>query len=352
MEIRLLKSYDRFIGLIWMALAVNFTIQNMQAAPFTEAALATVFILLAAYPLATYLSTTLLRRAMSRRKMKAFTVQFFLVSAAVTVLLLCALGLFLWLETAGVFVPSELFARSESSPGEIVFNFLLVSLFINFGFCGLRFFEENVRLQEELAHSQMEILKTQINPHFMFNVLNHIHVLMQRDVELASSLLLQYADILRYQLYQAREEQVTVGQEVAFMKNYIEVEKMRWQGRLSVRTRWEVENAGCHLAPLLMVTFIENAFKHATTRRDGQKGYVDITFEGKDKEVTLRVENSGVPHTARPAGNAGNTGNAGSAGIGLDNIRKRLDILYPGRYVLQIGDTDEAYHLCFTLKIS
>lgn len=345
MKIRLLKSYDRFIKLIWVALAVNFTIQNMQAAPFTEAMLATVFILLAAYPLATYLSTTLLRRAMSRKKMKTFTVQFFLVSAAVTVLLLGALCLFLWLEMMGVFAPSELFTRSESSPGEIIFNFLLVSLFINFGFCGLRFFEENVRLQEELAHSQMEILKTQINPHFMFNVLNHIHVLMQRDVELASSLLLQYADILRYQLYQAREEQVTVGQEVAFMKNYIEVEKMRWQGRLSLSTRWEVENTHRCLAPLLMVTFIENAFKHAS-RRNGQKGYVAISFEGKDGEVTLRVENSSVPHAARPAGNTGN------AGIGLDNIRKRLDILYPSRYNLQIEDTDEAYHLCFTLKIS
>lgn len=118
----------------------------------------------------------------------------------------------------------------------------------------------------------MEILKIQINPHFMFNVLNHIHVLMQKDVELASSLLLQYSDILRYQLYRAKEEQVGLWQEVEFLKNYIEVEKLRWRGKLEVTTRWEITDAACPLAPLLMITFIENAFKHVS-RSDTEKGF-------------------------------------------------------------------------------
>lgn len=227
-----------------------------------------------------------------------------------------------------------------NSPVMEVVNSILVSLFINFGFCGLRFFEENMKLQQELAESQMEILKIQINPHFMFNVLNHIHVLMQKDVKLASALLLQYSDILRYQLYHAKEEQVSLGQEVEFLKNYIEVEKLRWKGKLKVTTRWEITDAACLLAPLLMITFIENAFKHVA-RSDTEKGYVDIRLTQQENNICLKVENSKSQLVQVNK----------NSGLGLNNIRKRLDILYPGRYELRMNDTDRIYDLRFTLSV-
>lgn len=341
MKVYLLRTYDRFVLMIWGALAFNFTIQNMQAAPPMESILASVFILLASYPLATYLSTTLLRKAMARRKTSRFMVQFFLISLSITVLLLMFLGCFTWMEMKGIFAPSELFLKNENGAGETVFNFLLVSLFINFGFCGLRFFEENVRLQEELAQSQMEILKMQINPHFMFNVLNHIHVLMQRDVALASSLLLQYSDILRYQLYSGREESITVGQEVEFLRNYVEVEQLRWKGKLTVTTCWETEDPTRRLAPLMMITFIENAFKHVA-RSDAEKGYIGITFRQAGDEVRLEVTNS------RPQLPAGKKA---SSGIGLENIRRRLELLYGGRHKLTVVDTDAAFSITLILNL-
>lgn len=341
MKINLLKNYDRFVILIWIALGINFFVQYSLYGILVEAFLASSCILVFAYPMTTYLSTTLLRRAIQKRKIKLFLLQFLLFSALTALFLLISGAIFAMLEIRGVFSGSDLFS-SLNSPAQEVLNVVLVSCFINFGFCGLRFFEENMRLQQELTESQMEILKTQINPHFMFNVLNHIHVLMQQDVELASSLLLQYSDILRYQLYHAKEERVTIGQEIEFLKNYVEVEKLRWKGKLDVTTRWKMENRAFTLAPLLMITFIENAFKHVA-RLDSEKGYVDIEMIQKEKIVSLKVENSKSQLAVK---------NKKNSGIGLANIRKRLDILYPGRYELKVDETDQIYNLLFILKVN
>lgn len=337
MKMTLLKNYNYFVALIWVILGINFTFQYSMYAPFSEALLAVAALLLSAYPLTTYLSTTLLHKALKTRKMARFILQFVFFSALMALLLLGGGYLFMVLEVRGVFPGSELFSDVKSPTKEVI-NAALVGLFINFGFCGLRFFEENMKLQQELAESQMEILKIQINPHFMFNVLNHIHVLMQKDVELASSLLLQYSDILRYQLYRAKEKQVTLGEEVAFLKNYVEVEKLRWKGKLQVTTRWEITDATCLLAPLLMITFVENAFKHVA-RSDTEKGYVDIRLRQQDDRICLDVKNS--------KSQLAQTGK--SSGLGLSNIRKRLDILYPGRYELKIEDTDRTYEVQFAV---
>lgn len=340
MKIEVLKNYDRFVVLIWVALGMNFLFQYSQYGPFLESLLASCCILVFAYPMTTYLSTTLLRRVLQKKKIKVFLIQFLLFSIITALFLLVSGCIFSKLERLGVFPDSRLFSGLVA-PTQEVLNIVLVSLFINFGFCGLRFFEENMKLQQELAESQMEILKTQINPHFMFNVLNHIHVLMQKDIELASSLLLQYSDILRYQLYQAKEEEVTIGQEVEFLKNYVEVEKLRWKGKLDVITRWEMENHTCTLAPLLMITFIENAFKHVA-RSDSEKGSVNIELLQRGMVVSLKVENSKSQQAVT---------NKKNSGIGLANIRKRLDILYPGQYELDIDETDRIYNLLFTLKM-
>lgn len=339
MKITLFRNYNSFVILIWGMIGINFIHQYSLYTSLVEAILATACLLLFAYPMTTYLSTTLLRKAMKEKNMKWFILHFMFFSFLTTLLLMGCGYIFMELEKYGVFSDAKFFSDINSPVKEVI-NTALVSLFINFGFCGLRFFEATLELRQELTESQMEILKTQMTPHFMFNVLNHIHVLMQKDVELASSLLLQYSDILRYQLYQAREEQVTIGQEVEFMKKYIEVEKLRWKGKLNVVTRWEIENATYKLAPLLMITFIENAFKHVA-RSDTEKGYVDISLTGSGRRVDLSVENTKSQLAVVDRKNSG---------IGLSNIRRRLDFLYPGKYELVVEDTGRIYRLRFTLK--
>lgn len=340
MKINLLKNYNYFILLIWGALWLNFLFQYTLCASFGEGLAGSCAIVLLSYPLTTWLSTTLTRKAMIKRKMLRFIIQFFGISWAISMGLVGLSLFFRHLESTGFFPPSELLEDNKGPFYEYI-NSLLVALFINFGFCGLRFFEENLKLQNELAHSQLEILRNQINPHFMFNVLNHIHVLMQKNVGLASTLLLQYADILRYQLYNGRQEYVSIGQETDFLKNYVEIEKLRWKNNLDVKTSWKIADEHRQLPPLLLIPFIENAFKHAS-RSGKKKGHIKIIMEQASKTLTLIVENS-----CNPVKIPGKE----DSGIGMENIRKRLDILYPGKYRLEIGKTETHYRSALFITI-
>lgn len=337
------KHIDRFILIVWIFLWLNFLIRYMRYASFAEAFAATSCLILCFYPFTAYLSTKLLRKAMARHSILPFLLRFFLFTLVSTVLLIiCTLGM-IYLENQGVFGTSRLFSTPDYMFPEFLDTFLL-ALIVNFGFCGLRFFEENMKLQKELAETQMQILRGQINPHFMFNVLNHIHVLMRSNVELASSLLLQYSDILRYQLYSGNSEHISIEQEVDFLRNYIEVEKLRWRDKIEVQTNWQIEDRDTKIPPLLMITFVENAFKHVS-RSSSEKGGIDISLKQSGNVMRLTVENTVsaivLPEDKKRKG----------TGIGLANVRKRLDILYPGKYELSIDSTDQSYRSVLMLKL-
>jgi LytS/YehU family sensor histidine kinase len=276
---------------------------------------------------------------MRQKKMLLFVGQFFLVSAISAIFIPAILYGFLYLEESGIFPPSELLL-GRSVFGIMYINALLVALFVNFGFCGLRFYEENMKLHEALVQSQLQILHQQINPHFMFNVLNHINILMLEDVDLASSLLIKYSKILRHQLNSEKNRKVSIEQEVQFLKDFIDIEKVRWGNELTINCSWKVEDNDKEFPPLLLITFIENAFKHVS--RGISEAYVKINFEQTAKSVCLEIENS--------KSNIQQEKDSVS-GLGLDNIRKRLDILYANDYSLTIKDSETTYYTKLVIKI-
>jgi LytS/YehU family sensor histidine kinase len=209
-------------------------------------------------------------------------------------------------------------------------------LLINLGFCGLRFYYEHTKLQQAHLRSQLHFLQEQINPHFMFNVLNNIHILMQKDLELASAQLVKYSDILRYQLYNGKNEWVALKEEIQFLKDVIEVEKMRWGHSLKVQTQWNIIDGEKVIPPLLLITFIENAFKHVS-RSLSETGYINILAEQQEGQLYLEVVNS--KSIKYPQQNK----NAVTSGIGLKNIKERLALLYPKKHNLIINETKERY---------
>ena len=277
---------------------------------------------------------------MRQKKMLLFVGQFFLVSAISAVFIPAILHGFLYLERSGYFPESELIL-GRNVFGIMYINALLVALFVNFGFCGLRFYEENMKLHEALVESQLQMLYQQINPHFMFNVLNHINILMLEDVNLASSLLIKYSKILRYQLNGEKSRKVSVEEEVQFLKDFIDIEKVRWGEELTINCSWEVGDSGKEFPPLLLITFIENAFKHVS-RGISEKAYVNIKFEQADNLISLEIENSNSSIQKEKDS---------VSGLGLENIRKRLDILYADEYQLIITDCETVYHTKLTIKI-
>lgn len=272
--------------------------------------------------------------------MLLFIGQFFVVSALSALFIPAILHGFLDLEESGVFPPSELLL-GRSMFSIMYINAFLVALFVNFGFCGLRFYEESLKLHEALVESQLEILHQQINPHFMFNVLNHINILMLEDVNLASSLLIKYSNILRYQLNSEKNRKVNVEQEVHFLKDFIGIEKVRWGNELIINCSWHVEDGTKEFLPLLLITFIENAFKHVS-RGISEKAYVNISFEQIADSICLEIENS--KSDIMPEKDS-------VSGLGLENVRKRLDILYADNYQLIVNDYDTTYYTKLIIKI-
>ena len=145
----------------------------------------------------------------------------------------------------------------------------------------------------EKAHLEFQLhsLQTQINPHFMFNVLNHIHYFVKQKDDMASVLLLNYSDILRYQLYSSKKETVSMKEEVLFLKKFVDIEKIRWEDKIEINCIWEIENPEKEISPLSLIPLIENAFKHVS-RCSNRKGYINIVLRQKADMINLEVENS------------------------------------------------------------
>lgn len=318
-----------------------FWVQYRESMNELEAFLLSAGIVGLVYPLTTYLSKHSLRKAMDNNNMVRFVIQFLAITLIYSFSIPLVIKFFHMLEIEGIFPPSAFMERWNSSNSGF-WNVLLSSLLINLSFCGLSFFEQNIRLQKELADSSLQILQAQINPHFMFNVLNHINILIRKEPELASSVLVQYTNILRYQLYNGKKDAVSIKQEVDFLKDFIEIESMRWKSTLDVQCTWNVEDETLTFSPLLLITFVENAFKHVS-RSKTEKGYVHIDLKQKGKTLVLSVENS------KYADNI--SAKKEESGIGLENVKKRLNILYTNKYDLFINDSEVSYLTVLTLKL-
>ena len=270
---------------------------------------------------------------MKQKEAGRFAGQFVALSLVVGLVFVSCIELFSGLEKAGVFLVSGCFNLSATQPYAF-FVPVSAGVIINIAICGLRFFLEYVRSQQRLAEYRLCTLRHQMTPHFMFNVLNDIHVLMQTDVELASELLIRYSEILRYQLYSGDRQSVTLGEDVQFLKDFIAVEQLRRDDRLTVSCSWEIENAQVEIPALLFIAFVENAFKHVAGA-DMEKGYIDICLRQAGSTIFLEVKNS------KPALPARRTD---TGGRGLKNIKERLDILCFGKYDLTIDETENCYH--------
>jgi len=277
-------------------------------------------------------SNKLFIKTLHNHKTLTFILKFILMSLFLTTLYTLLSELFFHFEIRGFLTSDKFSSEKQTLLGQILEG-LPGTISVSFMLCGILLYYEYYSLQKTLLESQLQVLHAQINPHFMFNVLNYIYVLMQKDTELASDLLLKYSDTLRYQLYSGKKEFVKLEQEVMFLKNFIDVEKFRWEDKLDVTCSWKMENGNMEIPPLILIPFIENAFKHVS-RSAEEKGYIHIDLEQKRRIITLKVDNSKSDKPAKKKK---------EGGIGLENIRKRLDIHYGERYSLVTKDMDTMY---------
>ncbi len=203
---------------------------------------------------------------------------------------------------------------------------------------------ELLRLQKEKLQLELNALKAQIHPHFLFNTLNNLYSLTLKNSDKASEIVLKLSDIMRYVLYQANEDKVPLQKELDFVDNFMELQRIRYNDKYEITLSSNGKTTDLQVAPLLFIDFIENAFKHGLEKRFND-GFVRVFISIKNSKLEFKVINSNsqgeelVPERI-------------SQGIGLSNARKRLAIIYPGKHDLTIQEHGETYEINLKLELS
>jgi hypothetical protein len=195
------------------------------------------------------------------------------------------------------------------------------------------------------SKSELLLLQSQLSPHFLFNTLNNLYGLSITQHEKVPALLLKLSELLRYAVYDAKELFVPLKSEIAYINNYIDFEKIRMGERLHLTTAIEVVNTDIpNIAPMLLIVFIENAFKHSKNTTN-KTIMVDIALKTWSDSILFSVKNthSGIKEENRTSGS--------DSGLGLANARKRLQLLYPDAHSLKVEDRDGVYSVMLQLKV-
>lgn len=189
--------------------------------------------------------------------------------------------------------------------------------------------QQSQELAKEKLSAELNYLKGQVHPHFLFNTLNNLYSLTLHKSDTAPKVVLKLSELMSYMLYDSQTDSVSLDKEITHIKNYIELEKLRYGKRLDVSINISGETTGKRIAPLLLIPFVENAFKHGVSN-ETDNAWVTIDIKQKENLLSVKVDNSKSELIEKPDHTDYKNG------IGLQNVKKRLELLYPGNYDLQI----------------
>ena len=204
---------------------------------------------------------------------------------------------------------------------------------------------EKMALESQNLQSELKFLKSQINPHFFFNTLNNLYALTLKKSDLAPEIVLRLSEMMRYMLYESNEKMVLLENEIKYVKNYLELEKLRQGDRFDIQFKLDGNANEKKIAPLLFIPFLENSFKHGLDNQI-KSGFVNIDLRIKGEDLHLTIENSKPPSI--PAKKQEKK----SGGIGLENVKRRLKLLYPNRHKLEIREKPHSFRVFLNLKLN
>ena len=200
---------------------------------------------------------------------------------------------------------------------------------------------KTISLQRDNLNLELNFLKSQVNPHFLFNVLNSIYSLIVEKDETAANIIVRLSGLMRYTLYETESEKVSLKREVEFIQQYTELERIRFQSRVNITLTMDDDFGNYQVPPLIFISFVENAFKHGVSNT-GKASWVKIDFRMKKSTVILCVENSKPTHIMHEEV---------QGGIGLFNVKKRLELLYPDKYKLLIENKKQTFFVELQLEL-
>lgn len=204
---------------------------------------------------------------------------------------------------------------------------------------------EKLAIAQEKNSMEINFLRAQIQPHFLFNALNSIYGLIIEN-EKASKVVIQLADLLRFSLYDSAKKYITLREEIGFLSNYLLLEKMRHkESRVQIEYDFgKIENQERIITPLILITFIENAFKHGINASI-KNAWIKLSITEKEGLLTFHAANN------KPIVTIGKKNNETTGNLGLKNVRRRLELEYQMRYSLDINETDDVYEVTLVLKL-
>jgi len=230
-----------------------------------------------------------------------------------------------------------------------MFNYGFTSLFLVFFSLGLRVLERyslTEKLQKELEkeklNSELAFLKNQISPHFFFNTLNNIYALISINAEDSQKAVLKLSKLMRYLLYESEQGNTKLSNEIDFMNNYIDLMRLRMSEKITLSVSFPKKYTDKTIPPLLFIPFIENAFKHGISNRE--KSYINISLTASENSLYFICANSIIK--------SGEESNNAHSGIGLDNVSKRLNLLFPLRHELKINKSDTEFEVLLQIDFT
>ncbi|MEP3837120.1 MAG: histidine kinase [Algibacter sp.] len=206
---------------------------------------------------------------------------------------------------------------------------------------GLEWFKsekERIEIESQKVNSELSFLKAQLNPHFLFNSLNSIYSLAHKQSKNTANAIVILADLMRYMIYEANKDLVPLEKEIDYIRNYMSLQLLRLKDSSNVKMNIH-GNLNFSIEPLLLISFIENAFKYGTDFKGNTNILIKITIE--DALLKLYVQNS-VSHQQQKTENSG---------VGLENIKNRLKLLYPNRHTININREQNSYEVNLILKL-
>lgn len=229
-----------------------------------------------------------------------------------------------------------------------MFNYFPTALFLMFLSLGLKVLERQSQIEElskeiekEKLNSELAFLKNQISPHFFFNTLNNIYSLIGINQDDSQAAVLKLSKLMRYLIYDSEKGNTMLSHEIEFMNNYIDLMKLRMSDRVNLNVHFPEEYNDRIIQPLLFIPFVENSFKHGISYRE--KSFIDISMTAEADSITFKCSNSLHRKSEKEA-------ETETGGIGLENVRKRLDLLFPGRHDLRINSSENRFDVFLEIK--
>jgi len=199
--------------------------------------------------------------------------------------------------------------------------------------------QNRIRMEKESVENQLAFLRNQVSPHFFMNTLNNIHSLIDFDTTEAKDSVIRLSRLMRHLLYDSEADKIPLQKELEFVQNYVDLMKLRFSNKVNIQLEIPGHIPDKTIPPLLFTSFLENAFKHGIHIQGAS--FVSIAFAFVDEQLVFAMKNSN-PHLQKEEE---------QTGIGIENSRKRLDLLYGNQYSLEINDGKEEFLLTLTLPL-